>query len=728
MDKGLTLYTVVIPGTFNDGFDYLAKSGFEGEIGIRVMVPFRNQKKLGFIIQIHQNWQKGIRYKAIEKAIDKKAIIHQAKIQFLSFLASYYHSPLSEVFKLAFPKAIRKGNALSYPLASFIALEKNQPEIVLTGKKQISLLERLQKEPIAINRDILTKEGFSKAQISALLEKGFIKEKETEQSFNSYLKGEEKVVHLNSSQQKAVDEIALAINKFKVFLIDGVTGSGKTEVYLALAKKVLDNNKQVLILIPEIGLTPHFKKRIEERLLVKTLLLHSALSEKEKLFVFTAAFKGDAKVIIGTRSALFLPLLNLGLIVVDEEHDLSFKQHDSVRYSARDMAVFWGKIINAPVVLGSATPSLESLNNVNANKYQKIVLRQKALAKNPLYFKIVDIRNKRLQAGLSDDVMRQIKTHIEKKEQVLIFLNRRGYAPVYLCHQCGKAKGCPNCSTNLVYHQMMNKVSCHQCGYYERPKNVCPHCQANGMISVGVGTEQVSQFLSETFDEYKTLRIDRDSIKNEADFNQVLKAIDDGQADILVGTQMLAKGHHFKRLSLVVLLDLDLSFASPDFRAIERFSQLVTQVSGRAGREDLQGYVYLQTHMPQHPLLLTLVKSGYETLAKTLLEERKVAMLPPFSQQVLVKTLHKNSDRAQNCLAFLADKLREKHQDILLLGPAPSAIEKRKGYYQWHFALLSVSRKKLNLVLADLDANYQNEKKRFPGVLLFIDVDPLQQD
>ncbi len=721
----MRLVQVSIPGTFSNGYDYQIADTLSLELGMRVKVPFRGQMKIGLVSKLECQAKPNINYKEVEEALEEQSIVSTQQLEFFKFIAHYYHVPLSEVLKLALPKEIRLGKELFYDKMVFY--KRTEETTPPTGNKQKALFEYMDDRGWVSESD-LKREGFAKAQLKALLAKNLLSIEE--QECKKFSKNQEflQSVQLSEQQLEVVASVKKALGNYQAFLLDGVTGSGKTEVYLELAKETLMGNKQVLILIPEIGLTPHFFERVRKRIAEPTLLVHSGLSEKERRHAFIACLREEVRVVIGTRTALFLPLEQLGLVIVDEEHDLSFKQQEGVRYSARDMAVYLAKQRKIPILLGSATPSLESLNNVQTNKYQLLKLTKKALSQTPLYFQIIDLRNKRLQAGLSDEAISKIAEHIGRGEQVLVFLNRRGFAPVYMCHQCGKAKGCANCSSNLILHQGIQKLCCHHCGFKRQVSPYCETCKTQSMISLGVGTEQVSEFLQETFDDYKVLRIDRDIIKNKKAFDDALIKINQGDADILVGTQMLAKGHHFKHLTLVVMLELDLGFHSPDFRAIERLGQLITQVAGRAGRESLNGTVLLQTHLPQQESLLKLIKSGYGAFSKELLQARNDAMLPPFTFQALVKVVHRRAHQAEEMTSRLAKVLCSHSPYLMVLGPAPSLMEKKAGFFQWHLALISPYRRVLSQALELTDKTFLSQKKDFGSIRLFIDVDPLVLD
>ncbi len=530
------------------------------------------------------------------------------------------------------------------------------------------------------------------------------------------------VLSLTAAQQVAVNAVN-ASKGFKPFLLMGVTGSGKTEVYLQCIEKILRAGKQVLILVPEIGLTPQTLQRFESRFNTKVCLLHSNLTDKQRFAAWCNAKSSHAPIIIGTRSAVFAPFTNLGMIVVDEEHDSSFKQQTGFRYSARDLAVWRAQLHDIPIILGSATPSLESLHNALTEKYILLTLPAAVGQQAKSTLQLIDLKQKKLCAGLSETLLNSLQTHLSAGNQVLVFLNRRGFAPILLCHDCGFMLSCKRCDARLTFHHKINQLVCHHCDARQALPRICPECHQAELIAVGQGTERIEAELTTRFAHVNLLRLDRDTTRKKDSFENMLAQIQSGEAQLLIGTQMLAKGHHFPNLTCVAIVDVDGGLFSTDFRASEKMAQLIVQVAGRAGREALPGEVILQTHLPQHPLLQTLLQQGYLAFAKTALIERRDAQLPPFSHLALLKAeatkQHLPADFLQQAKRVLQNKT------IHCLGPVPANMEKKAGKFRSHLLLQANSRSALQKILKAKTAQLADlpEAKR---VRWIVDVDPLE--
>jgi primosomal protein N' (replication factor Y) (superfamily II helicase) len=531
---------------------------------------------------------------------------------------------------------------------------------------------------------------------------------------------------LNAEQSQAIQSITAALGTFKAFLLEGVTGSGKTEVYLQCIETVLKANKQVLILVPEIGLTPQMLQRLEERFSVPIALLHSSLTEKQRLIAWEKAASGIAPIVLGTRSAAFTPLKEPGLFIIDEEHDPSFKQQDSFRYSARDLLIKRAALDHCPIVLGSATPSLETLANAERKRYQKLILSTRANNTELPPVEIIDIRHKKLTEGLSGTLLKKIKEHLAEKGQVLLFLNRRGFAPVLMCFDCGALAQCKHCDAKLTVHFKHQYLKCHHCDFTIPIYQKCPDCEGKNLNPLGVGTERLEAALKLHFPDHESLRIDRDTTRRKGTFEEAISRIHDGDAHILLGTQMLAKGHHFPNLTLVAILDIDNALFSSDFRSIERLGQLLTQVAGRAGRAERAGQVVLQTCHPNHPLLHLLLKQGYSAFADNLLNERKMTSLPPFSYQALIRA---DATKNELTLAFL-EKLKKEAltlaaEQLKILGPISAPMERRAGKYHSQLLLQAHHRGELQSLLEKLVKKI--EIKGVAGSVRWsLDVDPIE--
>ncbi|ATN85084.1 primosomal protein N' [Coxiella burnetii] len=528
-------------------------------------------------------------------------------------------------------------------------------------------------------------------------------------------------LELNEYQQNAVNQI-MASKGFQTFLLAGVTGSGKTEVYLRCIEKLIQQEKQALILVPEIGLTPQTLNRFRERFNVPTAVLHSSLTDKKRAQAWMMAKRGTAKIVIGTRSAIFTPLLNPGIIILDEEHDTSFKQQSGFRYSARDLAVMRGQFENIPVVLGSATPSLESLYNVERRRYQLLSLPGRAGKAKLPSLTIVDLRQKKLIAGMSEDLLISIEKHIKNKGQVLLFLNRRGYAPTLLCHGCGWVMHCDRCDARLTLHYFPKRLYCHHCGAAKKIPPTCPQCHQQELIDVGLGTERLEAALQQRFPNDDIVRIDRDSTRTKNSMENKLNLIHNREAPILIGTQMIAKGHHFSHLTLVAIIDADSGLYSADFRATERMGQLLTQVAGRAGRVDRQGEVLIQTHQPNNPFLTLLLQEGYEAFAQALLKERQLAQLPPFTYLALLRTEAVKQNLPLDFLTKIKELMvNELKEEVDLLGPVPAGMERKAGRYRYQLLFQSKHRKHLHSVLNKLISLLATQRTK---VRWSLDIDP----
>lgn len=527
---------------------------------------------------------------------------------------------------------------------------------------------------------------------------------------------------LNAYQQQAVDAI-LQKKKYECFLLAGVTGSGKTEVYLQAISAVLAAKKQVLMLVPEISLTPQTIQRLQDRLQVPMVVMHSRLTANERVSMWWHAKFGDVSVVVGTRSAVFAPLPRLGLVIIDEEHDASFKSQSGVRYSARDVAIMRAHQENIPIVLGSATPALESYYNAQRCRYKLLMLPERAGDAILPKIRMIDLRQQTLRAGLSDALIDAIKTQLAMGKQVLLFINRRGYAPIMMCHDCGYVVVCSRCDAKLTYHAKPPRLICHHCEKVMKPQKICAKCHQSDLITLGQGTEQIEQVLTELFPESRVLRIDRDTVSKKNSLYEKLEKINAGEVDILIGTQMLAKGHHFENLGLSAILDIDSGFFSIDFRAIERMAQLLVQVSGRAGRGKDKGEVIVQTHHPEHPYLALILGKPYSEFLDILLQDRCAAALPPYCQQAMIRAESQQRQRAIDFLQHVKGLVGGKKVDIV--GPMPALLARKAGKFRQQLLVQSRSRADLQSVL---HASMQHVAKlpSARSVRWSIDVDPIE--
>ncbi|MBA2657420.1 MAG: primosomal protein N' [Tatlockia sp.] len=720
------IYKVSIPHTKRDYFDYYGGQ-FEPLTGMRVWVPFRSKTRLGVVVAMESCEEtEQTKLKTITALIDEQPLLSESDLALCHWVSAYYQAPLSEVIPLALPKKYRSGDATELPLTDFYHLIQDadlaKKSLSLRAKKQLALIDFLAaiKKPVA--KSHLREAGFSQANIDALLALNLISLTQETQFPIPAKENQETALILNSEQALALAAVSKQLHNYHCFLLHGVTGSGKTEVYLQLITKVLAQGRQVLILVPEIGLTPQLLARFSSRFTEPMAVIHSNLNESERQVAWQLARDNLVKLVIGTRAAVFTPMPDLGLIVIDEEHDTSLKQMEGVRYSARDTALMRAYLAKIPIILGTATPCLESLYNCNKKKYTHLRLNQKAMTSTPLHFQLIDIRNVHLQQGLASKSVEIIGTHLQRGNQVLVFINRRGFAPVLLCHHCGWMADCQSCDSHLTLHRQSGHLICHHCGFVKSIPAQCQACSGKELIPIGAGTQRVHEYLQEQFPKTSILRIDRDEVRKKNAFDKHLEGIHTGETQLIVGTQMLAKGHHFPRLSLVVVLDSDAGFFNHDFRAIERLGQLLTQVAGRAGRAEHAGQVLIQTHIPTNPLLNLLIQHGYDSFAKALLIIRQQAELPPFNYLIVIRAQDKTASKV---LEFLhQSKTQLEAAGIRVLGPAPSPLARKANQHRMQLLVKSPSRKLLHNALTNL-RNWLTINKLATNIRWSVDVDPV---
>jgi len=530
---------------------------------------------------------------------------------------------------------------------------------------------------------------------------------------------------LNTEQNFAINEVLKSSSEFNGFLLHGVTGSGKTEVYLSITEQLLKQGKQVLVLVPEIGLTPQMISRFEQRIKDRVVTVHSQLNDTQKQDAYLMAKDGDAKVILGTRSAIFTPIPNLGLVIVDEEHDSSFKQQSNFRYSARDLSFMRAKFANVPLILGTATPSLETLKNVIEKKLVRLTLTSRPGEAIMPSVDLIDMRSQPSEP-LSKPLIARIKHHLSTGKQVMLFINRRGYAPIYYCSECDWQSECTSCDSKLVYHRSINRLKCHHCGLEKSPESSCPSCNSHELKILGYGTERLEENLESFFPSTEVIRIDRDTTRKKKAFATHLKKINSGEPCIIVGTQMLAKGHDFSNLAFVGILDVDVGLMSTDFRATEHLAQLLVQVSGRCGRGNYKGEVNIQTRYPNHPIFNYVKDSRYIEYAKTLLTERKDTKLPPFAHQALICANAKNKNSAESFLTEAAQLINSiEIESVEVWGPVPGVIERKSDYYYFNLYLQSEDRGQLRRLIQTFYQHVETIKVS-SSVRWFVDIDPIE--
>ena len=647
-------------------FDYAPPAGASVASGDRVTVPLGRRNQTGVVIETETASELALdRLKAIIDVRSDAPRLSSEWLELMHFLSTYYQRPLGETVISALPPRLRS-------------------------------LKPLPRKSLAAAPDA----GSAR----------FVR-----------------IHELNAAQTGTVNAIAAKLGRFATVLLHGVTGSGKTEVYLHLIARVLESGGQALVLVPEISLTPQLEGRFREAFPEAQLaLMHSGLEDVSRTTAWLRAARGDAGIILGTRLAVLAPLPKLALIVVDEEHDSSFKQQEGLRYSARDAAVYRAKLAGCPVVLGSATPSLESWYNFRQGRYERIALDERASpgARLPVV-RTVDLRTQPAEQGLCAPVLEAIGARLARREQSLVFINRRGYAPVLTCEACGWYAGCTRCTGRLVLHAPDQRLHCHHCGAQHPIPRACPTCGNVDLKAMGRGTQRVEETLVARFPQARIVRIDRDTARRRAELTRTLDGVRRGEGDILVGTQLLAKGHDFPSLTFVAVLNADTALLSTDYRAAERLYAVLSQVAGRAGRRDQQGEVLVQTRYPDHPLFAALARHDFAGFAESQLTERRSAGFPPY---VFEAVLRAEAPQLADAMAFLRDAraLQPAPESVLVFDPVPHTLTRRSGFERAQLVMQSRSRNALQGYLAALGAQLYETAPR--GVRWHLDVDPIEFD
>ena len=693
-----TFLEIALPTPAGDRFDYAVPEHIHHnqlKPGNRVLAPFGRRQLVGIILTVKTASPHAC--KPIITLLDTEPVFTDDLYKLCLWAADYYHYPLGQVFSTALPHYLRQ-EKLNTPIGeTCYQLSVAGEHVSLTelkrSPKQAKLIATLKQHPDGIKQSRLAELDVTAQTLKSMLAKSWL-DCHTVALLPTTNNHPASGPALNEEQQHAVNLINAA-KIFSVFLINGVTGSGKTEVYIRVIQEKLKQGYQVLLLVPEIGLTPQTISRLTSRFSEPIIAMHSGLNDTERFQAWSLAQTAEVKIIIGTRSAIFTPFKNLGLIIIDEEHDSSYKQQDNFRYHARDLAAMRAKFLGIPLVLGSATPSIESFYNCSQGKFTEIKLQQRAGNAIPPLFKLIDLRNKKMDQGLSEPLIQLIKKHLAQNNQVLIFLNRRGYAPTLLCHDCGFIAHCKRCDTHLILHKQQHALRCHHCGHSEKMPTLCPQCNSESLIPVGQGTQRLETALQQYFPDTDIIRIDRDNTRRKNSLNQILEKIEKGEHQLLIGTQMLAKGHHFPNVTLVAMIDVDGGLFSADFRATERLGQLITQVAGRSGRSDKPGEVAIQTHHPDHPLLTLLLRQDYDTFLQTLLAERQETELPPFSHLAIFRA---QANTLKKAMDFLQDikLLFKKSATLGCFGPTPAVLAKIAGQYRAELLIQSTSRTMLH--------------------------------
>ena len=735
---------LAVPSPLRRTFDYLPpKESNSGDWktlqpGMRLRVPFGKREIIGVITGISDTSKLGRnKLRHAIAVLDQEPLFSPALMKSFDWAAGYYQHPPGEVYSTLLPAKLRQGARAEFA-TKYAWISRSKPLQEDRGNldrapRQKALLQFIVQHG-QVSLEQYTEAGFTAATLRELVNKALVEKIEIPATnpgddTNNRPVGKGNIIKPNPGQQVAIKSITASLDGFACHLLDGITGSGKTEVYLQVIKKVLDLGKQALILVPEIGLTPQTIRLFEERFACRVAALHSGMTSNERLESWLRAKNGLARIIIGTRSAVFTPLARPGIIIVDEEHDASFKQQDGFRYSARDLAIVRAREEKISIVLGSATPALETLYNATTHRYNHLILSQRAGEARKSPINLLDLQHANTTEGFSTPLIDLIRRHLDQQNQVLIFINRRGFAPALLCKACGFVFECRRCDSLLTVHKIPPTLHCHHCESRSAIPAACPNCNSSQLATRGMGTEKTEQFLQQQFADIPVIRIDRDSTRNRNNLDDLLNQVQTGQPCIMVGTQMLAKGHHFPRVTLVAVLDADTGLFSPDFRGQELMVQLLFQVAGRAGRADKPGQVVVQTRHATHTSLQALAENDYHQVAELLLRERKAAHMPPFSHLALIRAeaaelklplqllqqIHQLCEKVQRELSL---------PGILLHHPLPSPMEKRAGRYRAQFLLQAKSRGALQALMAlvcpQIETIKSARKARWS-----IDVDPL---
>lgn len=656
---------VALNGPFYHYFDYLPpheeEAGRACLVGCRVQVPFARTRKIGVVVaQVTKSSVRAAKLRRVLRCLDEAPLLSKADLTYLGWVAHYYQHPPGEVILAALPVRLRK------------------------RRKALTVAPQHAAQPVCRAADY----------------------------------------PLNAEQQAAIQVVQQQLGRFSVFLLEGVTGSGKTEVYLQLAQQALMRKQSVLLLVPEIALTPQLQQRFTERFSSGVSVLHSGLNDTERERAWHQVRLGLTPFVVGTRSSVLNPVPHLGIVIVDEEHEPAYKQQDGLRYSARDMAVIRAQRAACPVVLGSATPSLESMHNVTCRGYQRLRLQQRTGSALPPELQLLDIRDQPLSAGLSTPLLTALQATLAAGEQAIIFINRRGYAPVLTCYSCDWISDCAQCDAYQTVHRAQGVLRCHHCGAQQAIPRRCPACAAYDLHPLGQGTEKVGDFLREQFPDVPLLRIDRDATSHNGSLQALLDQVHTAESAILVGTQMLAKGHHFPCVTLVGILNADGGLYSADFRGSERMAQLLIQVAGRAGRGDRPGRVLIQTRHPDHPIWQTLLRAGYPAFAQAALAERQAAGYPPYAHQVLIRAEAKQAEPPERFLQQVAAWVQQQTTAVTCWGPVPATMARRVGKYRIHLLLQSTRRQYVQ-ALARALRDYVQTQPIPRGVSWSLDVDPI---
>ncbi len=724
-----TIVQVAIPTPLHLTFDYLWQSSQTVTPGVRVTVPFGRRSVVGVVLsETDDSEVPANKLRAVTQVHDQDPVLPPSMLSMLQWASRYYHHPIGDVMTTALPVLLRRGHPTTLSRIESYQINKQGLEFEPAKNASVQrsllacLIEAGENNPVAAE-SLARLSSRWRSVIKTLVDQGMV-----ECKFQDRIpinQSQQEGPDLSDEQRIAVESIKKSLGGFQPFLLHGVTGSGKTEVYLRLINAVLSRGQQALILVPEISLTPQLMQRFERRISGCLVSLHSALNDTQRLQNWLLASQGRADVVVGTRSAILTPLPRLGMIIIDEEHDTSLKQQDGFRYHARDLALIRARDENCPVVLGTATPSFETLYNAQQGRYVKLQLLKRAGDAKPPQMALLDIRRRPLVEGISDRLIMAVESALAEGGQALMFINRRGYSPTLLCNDCGACADCNRCDAHMTVHANRARLRCHHCGAERAIPEACESCGSDQLDKVGYGTERIAAALHDAFPDATVARIDRDSTRRKGALEKQLAAATSGEAQILVGTQMLAKGHHFPGVTLVGILDADRGLFGTDFRALEQMGQLIMQVAGRAGREKRQGKVLIQTRNPDNEMLRLLVSQGYDAFAESALAERQQAYWPPYSYVALLRAEATDSAspvRFLKQVRQLIDGYRL--DDVFVLGPAPAPMERLGGRYRAQLLFQAGKRSGLNQLLSMLNRSIP-ELDGAKRTRWSIDVDPV---
>ena len=724
------LLRVAVPVPLTDALEYRwAGPGAPPRRGCRVRVPLGRGERIGVIIGHPQATSlPPARLRNVIEPIDREPVLADELLRTLEWCADYYHHPIGEVLNQALPVLLRRGRSPIRPPRGAWELTSEgrgqEVDAVRRGAPRQAEALKILGGADAVAAGELRAQGVGAEVLRRMHAKGWVRRRQRQDTLASSPPSPDRPPTLTSEQQDCLDAVAASPAGYRTHLLQGVTGSGKTEVYLRLIARELQAGRQSLLLVPEIGLTPQLIDRLQRRFAQPLAVMHSGLAPGRRLDAWQDARTGAARLIVGTRSAVFTPFANPGLIIVDEEHDPSYKQQDGFRYSARDLAVLRAKRLDIPILLASATPSLESIHNADRGHYRALSISRRIGAAGQPHLRVIDMNRHAVRQGLSTPLVTSIRQHLEADCQVLLFLNRRGFAPVLLCPTCGIAQDCSRCDARMTIHAASGRLRCHHCGRTQALNWVCADCGSE-RVAVGAGTQRITGELAALFPDARIARLDRDATARQGGIGTILAGVQRGEIQILVGTQMLTKGHDFPRVTLVGVLNADQGLFGTDYRSTERFAQILLQVAGRAGRRDRAGEVLIQSHYPRHPLLLRLAGQDYSSFARLALAERKAAGWPPFSHLILWRAEAAHRAPTQDFLQRVAAAARAGASEIDVLGPAPPAMERRGGRYRAQLLLQSKGRRALHSLVAELlpQARTWPEARR---VRWSVDVDPIE--